>query len=115
MNDIETTEATTSPLAQACEAGKVRLFRLRGNGTRRAIPYLTGDAREVAEWYEAKISEGNSLALVAATAQVSRPTVRRALAALALTEAIEAGDHDDCWDAEEPPAELEFGGDDADE
>lgn len=113
MTSTETTEQTTSPLAAACEAGTVRLYRLRANGTRRAVPYLTGDAREVAEYYAEQREAGQSVAAIATEAGTSRPTLRRALAALALTEEIEAGDHDDLF--EDGVAELEFGGDDADE
>lgn len=113
MQDIDTTETITSPLAAACEAGTVRLYRLRSTGTRRLIPYLTGEAREVAEFLAHEVEVRRSVAIVAASAGMSRPTVRRALAALALVEEIEAGDHDDLF--EDGVTEIEFGGDDSDE
>lgn len=113
MTSTTTTEATTaSPLAAACEAGTVKLYRLRGNGTTRLIQYLTGVAREEAEYYAYWIEEGRSVAELAAESETSRATIRRKLAALALTEEIEAGDHDELW--EEGVAELEFGGEEAD-
>lgn len=113
MTSTDTTETTASPLAAACEAGTVKLYRLRANGTARLIQYLTGIAREEAEYYAYWIEEGRSVADLAAESETSRATVRRKLAALALTEAIEAGDHDDAW--EEGLAELAFGGELADE
>ena len=113
--DTLTTEdtATTSPLAAACAAGKVRLYRQRSTGTTRLIQYLTGIARDEAEYYAYWVERGRSVADLAAEGLSSRASVRRKLAALALTEEIEAGDHDDLW--EEGLAEVVFGGgDDAD-
>lgn len=86
-------------LADACAAGRVALFRERGTGTLRRLPYLAPDseAREVAEWCAAAREDGASVATIASESGVSRATVRRALAALALTEEVEAGDLDDVY------------------
>lgn len=86
-------------LAEACAAGRVALFRQRGTGTLRRLPYLAdgSEAREVAEWFAAAREDGASVATIAGEAGVSRATVRRALAALALTEEVEAGDLDDVY------------------
>lgn len=112
--DAEPTEpAAPSPtgvsaLAAACAAGAVRLFKLRGTGTLRRLPYLTGAAREHAEWFAYRLETGASVATIAAETGTSRATVRRNLAALALTEEIESGLHDDIW--EDGLTEVVFGG-----
>lgn len=86
-------------LAEACSRGTVALFRQRGTGTLRRLPYLApeSEAREVADWFACRREDGASVASIAAEAGVSRATVRRALAALALTEEVEAGDLDDVY------------------
>lgn len=89
--------ATESPLAAACALGTVQLYRERGTGTLRHLDYLTGEAREVAEWYAERREAGDSIRTIATEVVTSTSTVRRALKALELTEAIEAGDHDDLW------------------
>ncbi|MBM2621196.1 hypothetical protein JIG36_37410 [Actinoplanes sp. LDG1-06] len=100
--------AAPGALAAACAAGKVRLFKLRGTGTLRRLPYLTGLAREEAEYYAYRLATGDSVATIAVEVETSRATVRRNLAALALTEEIESGLHDDIW--EDGLAEVIFGG-----
>lgn len=90
----------SSGLAAACAAGTVALYRERGNGTLRRLPYLApgSPAREVADWFAMRLEEGATVAVISTEAGVSRITVRRTLAALALTEAIEDGDHDDAYE-----------------
>lgn len=90
---------STGLLADACARGDVSLFRERGTGTLRRLPYLApgGEAREVAEWFASRRDDGASVAAIAGESGVSKATVRRALAALALTEEVEAGDLDDVY------------------
>lgn len=95
--ETTTEPTTTSVLAAACALGTVQLYRERGTGTLRHLDYLTGEAREVAEWYAERRESGLSVRTIATEAATSTSTVRRVLKALELTEAIEAGDHDDLW------------------
>lgn len=92
--------ASAGLLADACAAGRVALFRERDTGTLRRLPYLApeSEAREVAEWFAAAREDGASVATIAGEAGCSRATVRRALAALALTEEVEAGDLDEMYE-----------------
>lgn len=94
-------EASVSAgLAAACADGTVALYRQRGNGSLRRVPYLAPGhpAREVAEWFALRREAGASIATVAREANVSRVSVRRTLAALDLAEAVEDGDLDDLYD-----------------
>lgn len=93
-------QSPSAGLAAACAAGTVGLYRQRGTGTLRRVPYLAPDstAREVAEWFVLRRDEGQRVAAIAAEAGVSRVTVRRTLVALDLAEAIEDGDLDDLYD-----------------
>lgn len=102
-------QAATSPLAAACAAGTVRLFRLRGTGTTRRLPWLTGEALEAAEWYRLRVDQGDSVRQVAEACETSKATVRRALATLALMDEITDGLHDDLY--AEDVTEILFGAD----
>lgn len=93
----EETDIEPSPLAAACAAGTVRLFRLRSSGTTRRIPWLTGDALETAEWYRLQLDEGLSVRQMAEDCATSKATVRRALTTLALMDEVTEGLHDDAW------------------
>ena len=86
-------------LSAACLAGSVALSRQRVTGGLRRLPYLAPDttAREVAEWFAALREAGARIATIAAETGVSKATVRRAHAALGLTEEVEDGDHDDIY------------------
>jgi hypothetical protein len=91
---------TPSDAAQRLQAaatkGTVHFYRVRANGSTRAVPYLKPDtsAREVAEWIANEVDEGKSVALVATEAGLSRATVRRALAAVELAEEVEEDNED---------------------
>lgn len=104
--------AAPSPLAAACAAGTVKLFRLRGTGTVRRLPFLTdgSPAREVAEWYRMRVEEGASVRDIAAEAEVSKATVRRNLYALAVTESVEEGELDELWGGPEDTELVLAGG-----
>ena len=75
----------------------VRLYRLRGTGTLRALPYLAPgtDARATAEWLHELVEDGASVSQAALASGLSKASVRRALDNLALAEDIEDGLHDD--------------------
>jgi len=103
----------TSALAAALAEGSLRLRWQRGTGTLRALPYLADGtpAREVATYFQLRREEGASVAAIAADTGTSRATVRRALTALALTEAVEDGDLDELLDEDTLAAgELVLGG-----
>ncbi|MHA4950578.1 helix-turn-helix domain-containing protein [Micromonospora sp. SD19] len=102
-----------SPLAAACAAGTVRLFRLRGTGTTRRLPWLTGEALEAAEWYRLRCDQGATVRQVAEQCETSKATVRRALATLALMDEITDGLHDDLY--AEDVTEIVFGAGDGDD
>jgi hypothetical protein len=102
-----------SPLAAACAAGTVALYRLRGTGTTRRLPWLTGAALETAEWYRLRVNQGATVRQVAEECLTSKPTVRRALNALALMEEITDGVHDDAYT--EGVTEILFSGEDTDD
>lgn len=104
--------ASVGLLAAACTSRVVRLYRERGNGTHRALPYLAdgSPARMVADYLAASREAGAPVPAIAADTHLSRATVRRTLDALALTEEIEDGDHDDLYS--EDLAALYFTGTD---
>ena len=81
-------------LTAAARTGTVKFYRQRANGSTRAVPYLKPDteAREIAEWIANEVETGKSVAAVAAEVGLSRATVRRALAAVALAEEVEEDD-----------------------
>lgn len=91
--------ALSGALAAACAAGSVALYRQRSTGSLRRVPYLAPDtdAREAAAWFALRRDDGAAVATIATEAGVSRVTVRRALAALDLAEAVEDGDLDDMY------------------
>lgn len=95
--DLATPALPGRALAALAADGQVAFYRLRADGTARRIDYLTGLARDGAEWFAYRIEEGDSVASVAAEAGVSRATVRRALAGLALVDEVEDGDLDDTY------------------
>lgn len=122
--DLRPKDASTAPAAEpapasgstgllraAASAGTVRFYRQRANGSTRAIPYLAEgtEGREVAEWVAARTDDGASVATVAEETGLSRATVRRTLAALALTEEVEDGDLDDLY--EDGVTEIVLAGD----
>ncbi|RKN39982.1 helix-turn-helix domain-containing protein [Micromonospora endolithica] len=111
--DEEDDAAAPSPLAAACAAGTVKLYRLRSNGTTRRLPWLTGDALEVAEWYRLRVDQGATVRQVAEECGTSKATVRRALTTLALMDEITDGLHDDLY--AEDVTEVLFGAEDGDD
>jgi hypothetical protein len=78
----------------------VHLYRQRGTGSFRRLPYLAPDteAREVADWLALRREEGASVATIAAEAGCSRVRVRRTLVALDMAEAVEDGDLDELYE-----------------
>jgi hypothetical protein len=105
-------------LAAAVAAGAVHLYRARRTGTLRRLTYLApaSEGREEAEWYALRLDEGATINQLAGEVGVRPLTVRRALWALDLTEALEAGDLDDLYDPatedpDNPALVLQFGDD----
>jgi hypothetical protein len=110
--------ATPGLLAAAVAAGAVHLYRARRTGSLRRLAYFApgSEGREEAEWYGLRQAEGATVKELAAEAGVRPLTVRRALWALELAEAVEDGDLDDLYDpaTEDPDAPslvLQFGHD----
>ncbi|MEH0842822.1 hypothetical protein V6U81_10580 [Micromonospora sp. CPCC 205711] len=102
-----------SPLAAACAAGTVKLFRLRASGTMRRLPWLAGEALETAEWYRLRVDQGATVRQVAEDCGTSKATVRRALNTLALIDEITDGLHDDLY--AEDVTEIVFGAEDGED
>lgn len=92
-----TPAAPVSPLAQLAAEGTVEFFRVRASGKVRRVNYLTGQALEHAVWFAHRIDSGETVRAVAIEAGVSRTSVRRALAGLALVDEVEAGELDDVY------------------
>lgn len=93
---------TTTVLASAKEmldAGELTAYSVRADGSTRHLELapLGSTRRETAEWISERLEDGASVAQVASELHVSKPTVRRFIMALELTEEIEAGDWDQVW------------------
>jgi len=100
-----TTEIIADPKAML-DAGNLTAYSVRANGTTRHLELapLGSTRRDTAEWISERLDDGASVAQVAHELHISKPTVRRFLMALELTEEIEAGDWDQVWaDAQELP------------
>lgn len=78
------------------EAGELRAYRVRGNGTMRHVTLypLGSTGRDTAEWISEQMNDRVSVAKMARELHVSTAAVRRILLGLELTEEIEAGDWD---------------------
>lgn len=81
-------------LLQAAMTGAVRFYRVRANGSTRAVPYLPEgtEVREVAEWIANEVEEGKSVAQVAFETGLSNATVRRAIACIELADDLYDGE-----------------------
>jgi len=91
--DLVRPEASTA-LLQAAMTGAVKFYRVRANGSTRAVPYLPEgtEAREVAEWIANEVEEGKSVAVVADETGLSRATVRRAIVCIELADDLYDGE-----------------------
>lgn len=91
-----TAPTTAQEFLAAAVAGRVKVYRERGNGTLRHIPFLaegTAD-REIAEWVREQRDE-RTMKDIAAEMHESVPSVRRRLNALEITEEVEAYEDED--------------------
>jgi hypothetical protein len=75
--------------------GEIKFHKERDNGTTRRVHFLTGTAREHAEWAADQRDAGKGMKAIAAEAHQSVPTIRRWLNDLALTEAVELADEEE--------------------
>lgn len=99
------TEITADPKAML-DAGQLTAYSVRANGTTRHLELapLGSTRRDTAEWISERLEDGATVAQVASELHVSKPTVRRFIMALELTEEIEAGEWDQVWaDAQDLP------------
>jgi len=105
--------ASAGLLAAAVAEGRIKLYRQRANGSTRRITYLApgSTARDEAEYLAMRVDEGMSVAALAIDTDLSRPTIRRTLAALEWAEEIEDGEWDDMY-ADDVDALFVFGSDD---
>lgn len=94
----EATEHKT--LLEALAAGKATLIKVRGNGTKRSLPYLPvgSEARKQAEAVAKMREDGQAVDAIAEALSVSSATARRFLTNLALSLAVESGAHDAKWE-----------------
>lgn len=107
------TTAPASPLATACAAGRVRVYRVRASGTVRRVRWLNGVDREHAEWLRMRVEDGVPWRTVADEASLSKSAVYRAVKTLSLIDEVEAGELDELYD--EDTAELLVMGEDGEE
>jgi hypothetical protein len=108
MNIVITASANTTDVLAALVAGEAKVHSEREDGSYRARHFLTGSAREHAEWVrlqregqEADEAEGvpavapRSMGSIAAELHVSISAVRRVLVDLAVTEELEEMEADE--------------------
>jgi hypothetical protein len=88
-------DTTAANFVERAERGEIQFHKERGNGTTRRVHFLTGTAREHAEWAAAQREDGKSMREIATEAHQSVPTIRRWLTDLALTEAVEQADEEE--------------------
>lgn len=86
-------------LVEALTTKQAVLIKVRGNGTRRSLPYYAkgSDYRATAEKAAAMKSDGKTLEAIAQDLKVSLPTARRFLTGLVLAHEVEAGKYDSAW------------------
>lgn len=94
-----TANATLATAREMLEAGTLTAYTQRGNGTLRHLELapLGSTRRDTAEWISERLEDGATVAQVAAELHVSKPTVRRMIMSLELTEEVEAGEWDQVW------------------
>jgi hypothetical protein len=94
-------EAKPQPktLIEALTTGQAALTKIRGNGTKRSLPYLAvgTDGRKEAEAVAKMREDGDTVEAIAEALKVSTATARRFLMNLELAQAVEAGTHDKTW------------------
>lgn len=91
--------ATLASAQDMLAAGTLTAYTQRANGTQRHLELapLGSTRRDTAEWVSERLEDGATVAQVAAELHVSKPTVRRMIMSLELTEEIEAGEWDAVW------------------
>ena len=96
MNIVVTADeqVTGKDLVAALTDGTAQLHKERANGSTRRIHFLTGVAREHAEWYANERSEGRTMKELATETLTSVAAIRRMLTDLRLTEELEDADAD---------------------
>lgn len=104
----KTTKVTTAPkaakpeaktLIEALTTKQTVLLKVRANGTKRSLPYLTvgSEGRKAAEAVAARVAKGETVPAIAEDLNVSLATARRFLTNLALAHDVEAGRFDKGW------------------
>ncbi len=86
-------------LIEALTSKQATLIKVRGNGTRRSLPYYAkgSDYRATAEKAAAMKADGKTVEAIAEDLKVSLPTARRFLTGLVLAQEVEAGKYDPAW------------------
>jgi hypothetical protein len=102
----KTTTAVRASAKDMLDAGELTAYSVRADGTTRHLELcpVGSTRRDTAEWISERLEDGATVAQVAGELHVSKPTVRRFIMALELTEEIEAGEWDQVWaDANDLP------------
>lgn len=86
---------TVDTFVEAAANEEVKFHTLRANGTARRIRVLTPEEREVAEWVMEQREEGVTMKALAATMNLSVPSVRRLINRYLLTEEVLEADTDE--------------------
>ena len=94
---VSKTEPTS--LIEALTTKQAVLIKVRGNGTRRSLPYYAkgSEYRATAEKAAAMKAEGRTVEVIAESLKVSLPTARRFLTGLELAQQVEVGKYDAAW------------------
>lgn len=86
-------------LIEALTSRQTVLLKIRANGTKRSLPYLSvgSEGRKAAEAVAARVAKGDTVPAIAEDLNVSLATARRFLTNLTLAHDVEAGRFDKGW------------------
>ena len=86
-------------LREALTTGQCVLIKVRGNGTKRSLPYWPegSDQRVLAHAAATMKADGQTVEAIAKEMKVSLATARSFLTGLALAQDVEAGKFDKAW------------------
>jgi hypothetical protein len=99
--EIRVTESTTvESFAQDVAAGKVKFYRVRGNGTTRHVPFFAAGTkeREEAEWVLEQREDGRTMREIADELHLSVPSVRRMINSALLSDEVDEYESEDIED-----------------
>jgi len=86
-------------LIEALTTKQTVLLKIRANGTKRSLPYLSvgSEGRKEAESVAARVAKGETVPAIAEDLKVSLATARRFITNLVLAHDVESGRFDKGW------------------